>query len=193
MRERTGIYCRVSTKDQKTEQQLQELREYCKRSGIEVVEEYIDEGISAFNKNRPAFQQLIEDVRKRKVNVVVVWKLDRLSRSLKELLQTVELFSEYNVKFVSYSQPIDTSTATGKVFFSLIGAFAEFERDLISERTKLKLDLLKKNGVKLGRPNKVDPAVIYKLRDQCLSIRKIAAQVGCNPSTVSRVLQKGYA
>lgn len=190
MKERTGIYCRVSTNDQRTEQQLQELRDYCARSGIEIAKEYIDEGISAFKKNRPAFSELISDVRKRKVNVVVVWKLDRMSRSLKELVSTMELFREYDVKFISYSQPVDTSTSSGKLLFNLFGLIAEFEHDLISERTKLKLDFLKKNGVKLGRPNKIALEAVYKLKDEGLSVRGIARQLNCNASTISRLLHK---
>lgn len=193
MKQRTGIYARVSTKDQNTEQQLQELRDYCVRSGIDIIEEYVDEGVSAFKKNRPEFTRLMDDVRKRKVNVVIVWKLDRLSRSLKELVSTMDIFKEYGVKFVSYSQNgIDTSTSTGKLLFNLFGLIAEFERDLISERTRLKLDFLKKNGVILGRPIKNEPEAIYRLRDGGLSLRQIAKQLQCNASTISRVLHKGY-
>lgn len=193
MIKRAGIYARVSTKDQNTEQQLEELKEYCKRAGIEIINEYIDDGVSAFCKNRPAFMELIEDVRKKKINVVIVWKLDRLSRSLKDLIATIEYFKSHNTEFISYSQNgIDTSTSTGKLLFNLFGMIAEFERDLISERTKLKLNFLKKNGIKLGRPNKIDLKMAYKLRNEGLSLSRIASQLNCDPSTVSKVLKKGY-
>ena len=193
MGNKTAIYARVSTKDQKTEQQMDELRAYCSRSGIETIEEYIDEGISAFKKCRPAFNRLMEDIRKKKIDTVIVWKLDRLSRSLKELISTIEYFKDNNVKFISYSQSgMDTSTSTGKLLFNLFGIIAEFEHDLISERTRLKLDYLKKNGKILGRPIKIDPFMVRKLRDRRLSLSAIARQLSCDPSTVSKLLKKGY-
>ena len=187
-----GIYARVSTKDQSVEQQLSKLREYCKRADYEIVDEYIDEGVSALKKTRPEFERLLKDVRSRKINVILVWKLDRFSRSLKELVNTLDYLKEHNAEFVSYSQPeLDTRTSSGKLLFTIISAISEFERDLISERTKLKLNLLKQNGIKLGRPKSVDDTKVIELRKSGLSLSQIGRELDCHRSTVCRVLQKG--
>lgn len=189
---KAGIYCRVSTNEQDVKAQVEELEGFCGRSGMEIHKTYLDQGISGLKSNRPAFLELMEDVRKRKINAVIVWKLDRLSRSLKELVATMEAFRDYGVKFISYSQPLDTSTSTGKLLFNLFGIISEFEHSLVSERTKLKLDFLKKNGVHLGRPSKISPAVVYELRERGLSLSKIAKQLDCDSSSVSKLLKKGY-
>jgi len=189
---KTGIYVRCSTKDQTVEQQLATLREYCRSSGVEVIQQYIDEGESALRANRPAFMRLLEDARLKRINFVLVYKLDRFSRSVKELVNTISELKEYGADFVSYTQrEFDTTTSSGKLLFHILGAIAEFERDLISERTKLKLDHLKANGVKLGRPGKYDHAEMFKLKEQGLSINAIAREIGCNPGTVFKVLKKG--
>ncbi len=192
MSPKAGIYARVSTKDQQTEQQLIELRRYCKDSGIDNISEYIDEGISAFSQNRPEFIRLKEDIRKRKINKVIVWKLDRLSRSLTELVLTIDYFRANNVDFISYSQrEMDTTTSGGRVLFAIFSGIAQLEHDLISERTKLKLNLLKKRGVKLGRPIKVSPDAVSALMGQGLSVRQVADQLKCDRVTVYRLLHKG--
>lgn len=193
MNKRVGIYARVSTKDQTIEQQLQKLREFCSNAEYPVINEYIDEGISAVKTNRPAFKRLLEDVRRRKVNTILVWKLDRFSRSLKELINTIDELNEYGANFISYSDAnIDTTTASGKLLFNMIGAVNQFERDIISERTKLKLSYLKRKGIKLGRPRRVEFEDIVKFRMQGLSLRQIAKRIGCDRSTVSKVLNKRY-
>ncbi|MFC1495969.1 recombinase family protein [Candidatus Margulisiibacteriota bacterium] len=196
MEQKVALYCRVSSKkNQQTEQQLSELHKYCRSSGFDQVTEYVDEGVSAFKKLRPEFTKLKSDIRKRKINVVVIWKLDRLSRSLIELVTTMEFFREYGVKFVSYSQPLDTSTSTGKLLFHVFSMIAEFERSLISERTKLKLALLKEKGVKLGRPIKTDAKAVCNLLEEGLTKSQVAAQLGCSRITVYRAykaFQKGY-
>jgi len=189
---RTGIYVRCSTKDQTVVQQLAQLRQYCKDSGVTVIEEYIDEGVSAAKANRPAFMRLLEDVRCKKVNLVLVYKLDRFSRSTKELLSTIDIIKEYGADFVSYTQrQLDTTTSSGKMMFGLMAVMSEFERDIISERTKLKLDYLKSIGVKLGRPGKYDHNEMIKLRKEGLSLNAIARKLQCNVGTVSKVLKKG--
>lgn len=203
---RTGIYVRCSKKDQTVEQQLAQLRQYCKDSKIEVIEEYVDEGVSATKANRPAFMRLLEDIRRKKVNFVLVYKIDRFSRSVKELLSTIDIIKEYGADFVSYTQrELDTTTSSGKLMFGLMAIISEFERDIISERTKLKLgyynDQIKKNGhfvtktgVKkktLGRPGKYDHNEMTRLRKQGLSLNAIARKLKCNVGTVSQVLKKG--
>ncbi|HQO57381.1 MAG TPA: recombinase family protein [Candidatus Omnitrophota bacterium] len=189
---RAGVYARVSTGDQSSIQQIEKLREYCSNAGYQIFSEYIDEGESALKQNRPAYIRLLEDARKRKINVIVVYKLDRFSRSLKELVNTIDLLKEYGVNFISYSEKdFDTTTATGQLMFHVVSAFAQFERDIISERTKLKLQHLKRKGIKLGRPRKASFDDVVKLRDEGLSLNQIGREIGCDKSTVSKLLKNG--
>ncbi|MBF0620046.1 MAG: recombinase family protein [Candidatus Omnitrophica bacterium] len=186
-----AIYARVSTEDQTSAQQLPVLREYCEKAGHEIVDEYIDEGESAMKQNRPQYTRLLEDARKRKFGLILVYKLDRFSRSVKELVNTMDLLKGYGVDFVSYAEKeFDTTTASGKLVFHMFSAVAQFERDIISERTKLKLNHLKSKGVKLGRPVKADHVKALELRGQGLSLAEIGRAIGCDRSTVSKVLKK---
>ena len=192
MMNKVAIYARVSTLDQTSDQQLEKLREYCEQAGYEIFKEYIDDGESAMKQNRPQYLRLIEDARKRKVNLVLVYKLDRFSRSMKELVNTIDLLKKHGIDFVSYSEKdFDTTTATGKLMFHIVSAFAQFERDIISERTKLKLNYLKSKGVQLGRPRVASFVEIATLRDKGLSLNEIGRKIGCDKSTVSKVLKKG--
>jgi len=188
-----GIYARVSTADQTTVQQLDQLREYCGKEKLYVVyDEYVDEGESALKQNRPQYQRLLEDARKHKINTVLVYKLDRFSRSLKELVNTIAMLKEYGVNFISYMEKdFDTTSATGQLMFHIVSAFAQFERDMISERTRLKLNHLKSQGVKLGRPQKATHEEVFELRAKGLSLSQIVKEIGCDRSTISKVLKKG--
>jgi len=132
---KVAIYARVSTEDQNAEKQEYALREYCKNHSWEVFKVYTDV-ISGASSSRPAFNILLEDLRKNKYNCVMVTKLDRLGRSLQHLLGLLEEFNRRGVHFIASTQNIDSTTATGKLQLQILGAFAEFERNLISERTK---------------------------------------------------------
>ena len=191
---KVGIYARVSTEDQTSAQQLGVLRDYCSKAGYKVIDEYVDNGESAMKQNRPQYMRLLDDARRRKIEVVLVYKLDRFSRSLKELVNTIGNLKEYGVNFVSYAEKdFDTTTATGQLMFHIVSAFAQFERDMISERTKLKLNHLRSKGIKLGRPQKVHYQGIFDLRTKGLSLSQIGKEIGCDRSTVSKVLKKGNA
>ena len=132
---KVAIYCRVSTADQHPEKQEQQCGEYCKRMGYTVHKVYTDT-ISGTKDSRPALNDLLKDLRHFKFNAVMVTKLDRLGRSLQHLLSMIEEFKVKGVHFIATTQNIDTSTAGGKLQYQIMGAFAEFERNLISERTK---------------------------------------------------------
>jgi len=180
-----AIYARVSTKEQKIENQLPQLREYCKNRGFEIYKEYIDEGQSGTNENRPAFNQLLEDARKARFNCVLVWKLDRFSRSLQHLLNVLSELKNRNIDFISYSQDIDTTTPTGKLLFHIMGAFCEFERDLIAERVKRgKQRSRRKQGRK---PKRVDVTLIKKLYQKLKSYRRVAQEYNRNKYSKNRV------
>lgn len=137
---KTGIYLRVSTEEQAKEgfsinAQKEKLTNYSKVNDWEIIDYYIDDGISAKNlKDRPNINRLIEDVKSGKVNNVLVYKLDRLTRSVKDLINLIEVFEEYNCSFNSLTEKLDTTNAVGRMFIKIIGIFAEFERENLAER-----------------------------------------------------------
>lgn len=132
---RVALYCRISTEDQQLDSQELICRSYCERSGYEVYKVYKDV-ISGAKSNRPAFNQLLEDMRAKQFDIIMVSKLDRLGRSLQHLLSLFDEFNKRHVSFIAATQNIDTTTAAGRLQLQIIGAFAEFERNIISERTK---------------------------------------------------------
>jgi DNA invertase Pin-like site-specific DNA recombinase len=135
---KAAIYARVSTTEQSTENQVQMCRDYCARNGIEIFKTYTDDGVSGAKSSRPAFDGLLQDMRLVRFNCIVVAKLDRIGRSLQHLMSLFEEFKVQGVHFISITQNINTSdqSATSKLQLQMIGVFAEFERNLISERTK---------------------------------------------------------
>jgi len=132
---KAAIYCRVSTEEQHADKQEDICREYCKRSGHSVYKVYKDV-ISGTKESRPSFNKLLEDLRHFKFDAVLVTKLDRLGRSLQHLLSLIDEFKRKGVHFIAATQNIDTTTASGTLQLQIMGAFAEYERNIISERTK---------------------------------------------------------
>lgn len=150
---RAGLYARVSTvRDQSTAVQEVELREYAERRGWVVEKIYADKGQSGAKWKRPALDALMADCRRRKVDVVLVWKFDRFARSLRQLVTALEEFRQLGIDFVSCTEAIDTSIPTGELVFQIFGAIAQFERALIGERVRAGLANAKRAGKKLGRP-----------------------------------------
>lgn len=144
-----AIYARVSTSEQEADKQVRELEEFVTRQGNIVYKVYKDV-ISGSKDSRPALNDMVQDAFQRKFDAVVCWKLDRLGRSLKHLIDLVNKFQIWNVGLIFVSQQIDTTNAQGRLFFHIFGAIAEFERELISERTKLGL----KNAKNVGKRGK---------------------------------------
>ena len=192
MKKKTAaIYARVSTDKQKAEMQVVELKVFVKRRGFSLGQIYIDQGFTGGNIQRPAFGKMMEDAHKRSFDVLIVWKLDRLSRSLKDLITTLETLGSLGVDFISYDNSLDTSTPTGKLVFHVVGSVAEFERDIIKERVRAGLANARRNGKRLGRPSilaKVSPK-IYILKENGLSNRMIASRLGVGEATVRRALK----
>jgi DNA invertase Pin-like site-specific DNA recombinase len=182
---RVAIYARVSTNSgQDPEMQLRELREYCQRRNWEVAREYVDVGISGAKEKRPQLDGLIADAHRRHFDAVVVWRFDRFARSVSHLLRALENFNALGISFVSLSENIDTSTPTGKMIFTVLGAVAELERSLIVERVKGGLRNARAKGKHLGRPRKVpDVTELKRLRAQGASWRTIGKQLGVSPAT----------
>jgi DNA invertase Pin-like site-specific DNA recombinase len=133
---RIGIYCRVSTSGQDPTIQEKICREYCERNGLGVFRVYTDAGVSGLKDSRPAFNELLQDMRQMKFNCIMVTKLDRIGRSLQHILSLFDEFNKLGVHFIACSQNIDTSSAIGKFQLQMLAAFAEFERNIISERTR---------------------------------------------------------
>jgi DNA invertase Pin-like site-specific DNA recombinase len=182
---KAAIYARVSAVNgQNPEMQLRELREYIKRRGWKVHEEYVDAGISGTKEKRPELDRLLADAHKRRFDAVVVWKFDRFARSVSHLLRALENFRALGVEFVSLSEQVDTSTPTGKMVFTVLGAVAELERSLIVERVKAGLRNARAKGKRLGRPSKgVDATKVVELRRQGLTWRRVGKQLGVAPRT----------
>jgi len=133
---RVALYARVSTNEQTVEHQLVQLREFAKRGNHEVFKEYIDEAQSGTKQSRPAFDEMLYDMRHYRFHVIVVTKLDRIGRSLKHILSLFDEFNKKGCGFIATTQNIDTLSAAGRLQMQILGAFAEFERNLISDRTK---------------------------------------------------------
>jgi len=186
---RIAIYARVSTTDQSTESQLLDLRRYTRERGWTIFKEYVDKGISGTKDSRPALNELMNDAKKRRFDVVLVWRFDRFARSTKHLILALEEFKNLGIDFVSYQENIDTSSPLGSAIFTIISAVAQLERDIIAERVKAGLRRAKENGKKLGRPKaNVDTEKIHWLRSKGLSLRAIAKETGVSRTTVSDVL-----
>jgi len=186
---RIAIYARVSTTDQSTESQLLDLRRYVRERGWNIFKEYVDEGISETKDSRPALNELMNDAKKRRFDVVLVWGFDRFARSTKHLILALAEFKNPGIDFVSYQENIDTGSPLGSAIFTIISAVAQLERDIIAERVKEGPRRAKENGKKLGRPRAVvDVEDIQRLRSKGLSLRAIAKETGVLRTTVSDVL-----
>ena len=186
---KAAIYARVSTANngQDPTMQTRELREYCDRRGWIVAGEYVDIGISGTKEKRPELDRLLGEAHRRRFDAVVVWRFDRFARSVSHLLRALETFKSLGIEFVSLSEQVDTSTPTGKMVFTVLGAVAELERSLIVERVRAGLRNARAKGKSLGRPRvAVDAAMIAVLRSQGLSWARIGEQLGLGEGTIRR-------
>jgi DNA invertase Pin-like site-specific DNA recombinase len=186
---RVAIYARVSTQNhgQDVTTQMRELEQFAQARGWRLVDSYLDIGISGSKDKRPELDRLMADAYKRRFDVVVVWRFDRFARSVSHLLRALETFNALGIAFVSLSEQMDTTTPTGKMVFTVLGAVAELERSLIVERVRAGLRNARAKGKTLGRPRKiVDAARIASLRAQGLSLRGIAAELGIGVATLHR-------
>jgi len=188
---KVAIYARTSSSGDKQDatKQVDILKDYCKQRGFEVYKTYIDKKSGA-TEDRFAYQRLLDDVRKRKVSCVCVFKFDRFSRSVKTLVSTLEEFQSLNVEFISYTENIDTSTPAGKALFGICSIFSQMERELCRERIIHSLKIAKERGVVLGRKKKpFDTALAIKLSQEGMGVRKIANRVDVSYGTVYRYLK----
>jgi DNA invertase Pin-like site-specific DNA recombinase len=193
MQKRAAIYVRVSTDKQTVENQVAALRQIAERRGWEVVEQYSDAGISGAKgrDGRPGLDQMLKDASRRKFDVIMAWAIDRVGRSLIDLLGTIQTLEACGIDLYLDQQAIDTTTPAGKLMFQVCGAFAEFERSMIRQRIHAGLKRAVAQGKTLGRP-KVDAALEKRIQARLRGgkgIRKVARECGVGTGTVQRVKQ----
>jgi len=189
-----AIYARVSTDQQTTENQLFELRAVARRHRWEVTQEYIDHGISGAKgrDKRPAFDALLKDAVRKEFDVIAAWSVDRLGRSLLDLLGFLDDIHAKGIGLYLHQQGVDTTTPGGKALFQMVGVFAEFERAMIQERVKAGLARAREQGKTLGRPpvsQKIE-AKILQLREAGIGMLKIGRTLGVGTGTVQRVVRE---
>jgi DNA invertase Pin-like site-specific DNA recombinase len=186
---RVAIYARVSTTNNGQDPSLQtnDLREYIDRRGWTLAGEYVDSGVSGSRDRRPQLDALMDLARRRKVDVILTWKLDRWGRSLKHLVNSLAELEALGVAFIALRDNLDLSIPSGRLTFHVTGAMAEFERSLIQERVRAGLRNAKAKGKRLGRPTVgVDPARIAVLRAAGRSWAEIASETGWTEGTIRR-------
>jgi DNA invertase Pin-like site-specific DNA recombinase len=187
-----ALYTRVSTEEQKTDLQLMDLKEYVRKRGYTIYNTYEDI-ISGAAKERKALDQLMDDARKRKFDIVLVWKFDRFARSLKMLVDYLALFQELGIDFISYKENIDTTTSMGRLIFHINSAYAEFEREIIRDRVRAGIKAKREKTGTWGR-QKIHTIVqeqIHELSQAGLSIRKIAKTLQISARTVQKYMKGG--
>ena len=186
---RVGLYARVSTHDQQTlPMQLSTMRDYAKRRKWAVAVEIQDVGSGA--TTRPERQKLIEAARRREIDLVLVWRLDRWGRSLVDLVTTLQELTALEVGFVSLSEALDMTTPSGRALAGMLAVFAEFERDILRDRVKAGIDQARKEGKPHGRPQTAAKLIpeMKRLRKDGLSKRAIAKELGISRTSVIRLL-----
>ena len=190
---RVAIYARVSTSDQTCDNQLHDLRDYCRARGWTDVREFVDTGISGTKERRPALDKLMVEVKARRIDVVVVAAFDRFGRSVRHLVEALDLFHHLGVEFISLREHVDTGSALGQAIFTIIAAIAQLERSLIVERVKAGLRRARAEGKRLGRPRlRVDVRHLERIVEQGLPVRAAAKELGISPSSFLRLARQHY-
>jgi DNA invertase Pin-like site-specific DNA recombinase len=187
-----AIYARVSTANgQSPESQLRDLRELAVRRNFRVVKEYVDQGVSGAAHSRPALDELVTDARRGRFDAVLIWKLDRLGRSMIHLVRLLNEWRELGIELISFSEGLDFTTPTGKLISHVVSAFAEFERDCIRERVRAGMRNARARGKRIGRPTVfVDATQVARLRTQGASWREIGAKLEVGATTARRAFSR---
>lgn len=186
MQKKVALYCRVSTGNQSTglEAQVRALRDYCSRNSISNYVIYEDENQSGVKQSRPSLDRMMKDVRDGIIEKVIVYSFSRYARSVTHLLRALEEFKKLNIGFVSITESIDTNTPLGSAVFTILGAVAQLERDLIAERVRNGLANAKAKGVRIGRLKVRDSDLIRKLRESGMTYRQISKIARCSAGAV---------
>lgn len=189
-----ACYLRVSTKEQSIEMQRLDIHKYLEQNNISLSDVvFYEDQLSGKHDNRKALQQMLADVRSGSIRTVIIWKLDRLFRSLKHLINIIQEFEDMGVVLISIKDHIDLSTPSGRLLVHMIGAFAEFERAIIIERVQAGMRNAQANGTKSGKPIGRAPKLFnindaLKLRNSGSSIREIASKMKVSKSVIGRAL-----
>ena len=187
---RVALYARCSTSDQSVDLQLDGLRDYARARGFTVVDEYIDEAQSGAKARRPALDRLLADAHRRRFDAVAVWRLDRLARSVRHLVNVAGDLESLGVDLIALDQGIDTSTSAGRFLFHTLAAVGELERDLIRERTVAGVAAARRRGKRLGRPRVHVPlGRAQALLAEGMSISATAQALGVSKATLQRRLK----
>jgi len=193
MSKKTALYARCSTTDQFPENQIRVLKALADRNGDEIVAEFVDKGISGSKRDREALNQMISAARSRKFSKLYVVSIDRLSRSTKDLIETVELLNDLKVQIVFQRENIDTTSAMGQFFLTVLGSLAQFEREIMRERIKQGIDRAKSQGRKMGRPTKMNDSLrsaVKLLYTKGASVRTIAKTCSVGIGTTYKIIQE---
>jgi DNA invertase Pin-like site-specific DNA recombinase len=192
---RVAIYSRVSTSKQTVENQLRELREVAQRNGWQIVRELSDEGVSGSKgrKDRPAFDTLHKMIARREIDLVMCWSIDRLGRSITDLVTLMAELEVKGVDFYSHMQAIDSRTPSGRLSFAIFSAIAEFEKSIIRERVIAGLERAKAEGKRLGRPSNVNEntkVAVRLMREKGAPIHRIARELKIGVGTTQKILRE---
>lgn len=191
---RVARYIRVSREDQRPGLQFDETAEFIRRRGWELADTFHDQGISGSKARRPELDRLLDACRRRKVDAVVVYKADRLFRSLGHMVATLDEFAALGVEFISVTEAFDTTTPSGKLLLRLVASLSEFERDLLVERTKAGLAAARRRGKRIGRPRRrFDIEKARELQAEGASLASIGKQLRVSASTLCRALKTASA
>ncbi len=186
---RAARYLRVSRSDQDPRLQDDETNDFIARRGWDPFGTYTDHGVSGSKDRRPELDRLLGDAKRRRYDVLVVWRSDRLFRSLRHMVNTLDDLSALGIAFTSVTEPFDTTCPSGKLLLHIVSAMSEFERSLLIERTRAGVAAARRRGARVGRPPaRFDHDQLVELREQGWSVRKIAASLGVGTSTVQRHL-----
>ena len=193
MSKRVVIYARVSTNEQNCDRQVAELEQVVKNNNWELVDTYVDEGYSRTTTTRPELDRMMKDAFVRKFEMVITLELSRLGSSLKHMIEIVDKFKEKKIQLFIVNQQIDTSSATGYMFFSIMTSIANYERELISERVKSGLENARRKGIVLGRKTNLTPEVeeqIIQLKSEGVGYNTLAKRLSVSVKTIRKVLSQ---
>jgi len=187
----TALYARVSTDEQCSDMQIEDMHLTCKARHWDHTKEYIDDGVSGAKRERPALDRLIADIKVGRISRIVVWRFDRMARSTLHMLEILDLCRDYNVEFLSIKESLDTSTAMGRAVMTILGAIAELERDTIRARQRAGIERAKKEGKFTGRPKKIfNRKLANEMHSAGATIREIAKALNISVMTVQREIAK---
>jgi DNA invertase Pin-like site-specific DNA recombinase len=188
---RAALYLRVSTLDQNPQTQVHDLRSLAAQRNLEIVKEYVDHGISGTRTRRPGLDELMRDARRGCFDIVLVWACDRLARSVRHFLETLDELNHLGVEFASFREQLDTGGPLGRAVVIIVGAIAELERSLIVERVRAGMRRAKLEGRHIGRrPVEIDRPALLRDREKGLSLRQLAVIHRISRATASRVLRQ---